>query len=225
MKIIWTQRVNSALVGLVVVAMLSGCSDSTVPLASDASSDQATQEPPTYSCEIKHSGMLFVENIKSFSGFDLSFVLPNGCAPEWNGMTEVTLDTRIKFERVSNSKFNWIQPQILFANLGFTTGLDCRGPEWSGCPPAPGRLSDDAAAAQLESLYGECLGNIRNPCEVQVHFAATDFLTQDQPIYLWVAVNRIKVPGSDLKYRKWDASQLGGTLTVVGTLNFSQVQP
>jgi len=216
---------NPALVGLVVVAMLAGCSDSTEPLASGASSIQETQMPLSHSCEIEHSDLLFVENIKSFSGFDLSFVLPNGCTIKWSGMTEVTLDTRIKFERVSKSNFNWVNPRVRFANLGFTTGSNCRGPEWSGCPPAPGRLSDSAAAAQLESSYGDCLDQLRNPCEVEIHFAATDYLAQSQPIYLWVAINRIKVPGTDLKYRKWDPSQLGGSLTVVGTLNLIQVQP
>ena len=224
MKIIWTQRVNSALVGLVVVAMLSGCSGSTEPLASGASSDQATQKPGTYSCEIEHNSLLFAENITSYSGFDAALVLPQGCTPDWTGMTEITLDASVKFERVSGKKFKWIESQIPFANLSFTTDTDCQGPEW-GCTPAPGRLSDAAAAAQLESLYGDCPGKIRNPCEVQIRFAATDYLTQLQPLFLWVSINRINVPGPNLDYSKWDPSQRGGTLTVVGTLNFSQVQP
>lgn len=218
------QRVNSALVGLVVAAMISGCSDSTEPLASGASSAQATQKPGTYSCDIEHNSLLFVENTKSYSGFDAAVVLPQGCAPDWTGMTEITLDASVKFERVSGKKFKWIESQILFANLLFTTDTDCQGPEW-GCTPAPGRLSDAAAAAQLESLYGDCLGKIRNPCEVQIRFAATDYLTQLQPLFLWVSINRINVPGPNLDYSKWDPSQRGGTLTIVGTLNFSQVQP
>ena len=93
-------------------------------------------------------------------------------------------------------------------------------PDWSSVV-----RSDAAAAAQLESLYGDCSGNIRNPCEVQIRFAATDYLTQLQPLFLWVSINRINVPGPNLDYSKWDPSQRGGTLTVVGTLNFSQVQP
>ena len=218
------QRVNFALVGLVVAAMLSGCSDSTELLASGTSSAQATQEPGTHSCEIEHNSLLFAENIKSYSGFDAALVLPQGCAPEWDGMTEITLDASVKFERASGSKFKWIESQIPFANLSFTTDTDCQGPEW-GCTPAPGRLSDAAAAAQLESLYGDCPGKIRNPCEVQIRFAATDYLTQLQPLFLWVSINRINVPGPNLDYSKWDPSQRGGTLTVVGTLNFSQVQP
>lgn len=213
-----------SLVGVMVAVLLSGCAGSTTLQVSNSPAAAPTQKLGSQSCEIQYSSLLFAKNIKSYSGFDLAFVLPNGCAPTWTGMTEVRLDVTVKFERVGGGKLKWIDSNVGFVNLGFVTSTDCQGPEW-GCPPAPGRLSDAAANAQLYSLYEDCLSNVFNPCEVQIRFSAMDYLERSQPLFPWVAINRINVPGPNKSYEKWDRSQNGGTLTVSGTLSFDQVQP
>ena len=175
------------------------------------------------SCEISFSGKLFVKNIKSYSGFDSALVLPDGCATTWSGMTNVKLKATVTFERSVAGKFKWIESQIGFGSLQFTTDKNCHGPEW-GCTPAPGTLNDGAAGAQLNILYGSCTNGVTNPCEVNIRFAGTEYLKDGEPLFVWVVIARIYSPGQDNTYSEWDKSQDGGQVTVTGVLTFDELK-
>ena len=187
------------------------------------SDGQPTPEPAAKqrSCSISFQGDLFEKNIADYSGFDAALLESSGCAPGWSGMTRVEITATITYERNSADSFAWIEPQIDFGGISLSTTKNCSGPEW-GCIPAPGRLSDGAAGAQLSKRYGDCKSGRENPCTVKVAFSATEFLESGQPLYAWINIARIVTPESG--YQSWDRSQDGSRVVVTGEIVLTEAR-